>query len=198
MPSAPRSISLLLLPLLFACSTTYRVATADLERLKAGSQVRELRDEAGQSVDLTHYSFDYKVPGHKAAQRLSGIESLNRTLEDKSLASMSEISAVPGRGDKWWQRVLLGGGVGAIAGFSIGYAVTNRVALERVASQGPNCSDCSFGLVMGGAAISAVLGATVGSLVAYFAGTGLGETEVASFAYLDDPEPSLPASEPTK
>lgn len=173
--------------LLAACSTTYHVAPQDLERLKAGYQVSDLKDERGQSVDVTHYTFDYKIPDHKAAQRLTGIEALNQSLEARKLYDITSMSAVPGHGDKWVQRVLLGGGVGAIAGFGIGYAVTNRVALERVAAQGASCSQCSFGVVMLGSAISAVLGMAVGGLTAYFAGSGIGESEVGSFTYLDDP-----------
>lgn len=184
-----KSLIWLLVPVAFGCSTTYRVATRDLDQLKAGAQLSSVSDE-GQEVDLTHYTFDYHVPDKRGALRVKGVESLNALAEGGSLKSMTEMSLIPGREDRPWQRTGLGIGVGFVSGFGIGFAVTNRIAIERNAQDGDACHQCGIGTVMIGAFSSAVLGAAVGALVAYFTGVGLGETKSAVLNFLE------PASEP--
>ena len=182
---------LLLPPIVFGCSTTYRVATRDLEQIKSGGQLASVSDD-GQEVDLTHYTFDYHVADKRAAQRVKGVQSLNALSEGGALKSITDISIIPGRDDRPWQRTGLGIGVGFVSGFGIGFAVTNRIAIERAAQSGDTCTQCGIGTVMLGAFTSAVLGAAVGGLIAYFTGTGLGETKPAMIHFLD-PESAPPS-----
>jgi hypothetical protein len=188
-----KSLTWILLPVAFGCSTTYRVATRDLEQIKAGTQVANVRDD-GHDVDLTHYTFDFHVPDKRAAQRVRGIESFNHLVETNALTSATDLTLVPNREDKPWQRIGLGGGVGFVSGFGIGFAVTNRIAIERQAQDGSACHDCSIGTVLLGSFVSAVIGAATGGLLAYFAGTGLGETKPATLELLEPS--SQPASQP--
>ena len=178
----------LLVPVAFGCSTTYRVASRDLDQIKGGAQVASATDD-GHEVDLTHYTFDYHLADKRAAQRVKGIESLNALSEAGSLKNITEISLIPGREDRPWQRTGLGLGVGFVSGFGIGFAVTNRIAIERSAQDGAACTHCGIGTVMLGAFSAAVLGAAVGGLVAYFTGAGLGETRPALLQFLEPASP---------
>jgi hypothetical protein len=169
-----------------ACSTTYRIQNQDVERVRNGEQVANLRGETGDPVDFTHYHFVYQEKG-KAPLRLKGVESLNSASASKQLAGVETLTAVPGREDRAWQRTLLGGGVGLAAGLGMGFAVSNRVINERANALGNACVGCGGGYLALGTAISGVIGATIGAVVAYFAGAGVGSTRLGALEFFAEP-----------
>ncbi len=195
LPRLTKTAVALLLPVLFACSTTYSVAPADLDKLRAGAQISAVNDPSGETVDLTHYAFDYHLPDKAPAVRARGIESINHTSEAGGLANATAINIVPQFEDKPWQRIGLGAGIGLVTGFGIGYAVSNRIVIERQGQDGAACHDCSIGTTLLGSFVSAALGLVAGGVISYFAGSGLGETKTAVLSYFA-PAASEPVSQP--
>ena len=179
-----------------ACSTTYRFKGEDLDRVREGTAVANVQDAAGQDVDFTHYSFVYRTPDANAPLRIKGIESLNRSAEDGMLKTATRLDAVPGINDKAWQRSILGAGIGFVAGLGIGYAITNRVLVERSAREGDQCTTCTVGFLMLGTLVSAILGGGAGSILAYFGGSGVGQVRPAKVQFLGDEPASQAVSLP--
>jgi hypothetical protein len=170
-----------------ACSTTYRFSQEDVERIAAGREVRNVKDNKGGLVDLGTYSLVYREKDSKAPKRVKGLEQLNSLATGGQLAAMQKLEAVPGLADKAAQRVALGGGVGLAAGVGIGFAISNRIAIEQQRDQALT--------VALGTVISGLLGATAGALIAYFGGAGVGNMRDGSIE-LTEGSASLPASEP--
>lgn len=175
-----------------ACSTTYRFSQEDVERIAAGREVRNVKDNKGQPVDLGTYSLVYREKDNrekdtKAPKRVKGLEQLNSLAVGGQLAAMQKLEAVPGLADKAAQRVVLGGGVGLAAGVGIGFAISNRIAIEQQRDQALT--------VALGTVISGVLGATAGALIAYFGGAGVGNVRDGSIE-LTEGTASQPTSEP--
>ncbi len=175
-----------------ACSTIYHVESEDLERVKHGQQISNLKDERGAPVDFTHYHFVYSEAGQQVPREVKGIESLNVLSGSGQLAGLETLRATPQRGDKAWQRTVLGGGVGLATGLGVGFAVSNRVLIERSAREGAACTTCGPGYVALGTIVSGVIGAAVGSVVAYFAGAGVGSSRTGLLEFFSEP-----SSEPT-
>lgn len=185
------------------CSTSYQVSLADLDALKGGNSVANVKSSAGEPLELGNFTFDYRTPSAERPQRIAGIESLNRTIETGGLAKATELWVVPQRDDRAWHRVALGGGLGLLAGFGVGYAVTNRIALERQARDPAGCSGCTIGTVFLGAGLSSVVGAALGGLVSYFGAAGVGDTQPAVLELLPreataSAPTSAPASAPSR
>ena len=81
---------------------------------------------------------------------------------------------------------LVGGSVGFLAGGAIGFAIANRVDISKPASEP--------GFIALGAVISAVIGATAGSLIAYFGSAGVGNLRDGTVEFTDGGAASEPAS----
>jgi len=186
----------LLIPIFAACSTTYVIQTPDVERLKQGAQISNLKDLSQETVDFTHYAFVYKEKDREVPLKIKGIESLNSMASAGQLHGLQTLTAVPQKEDHAWQRTVLGGGVGLAAGLGVGFAVSNRIILERSAT--PDCTYCTPGYTALGTIVSGVVGAAVGSLIAYFAAAKVGSTRVGMFEFFGDFSSSMPATVPSE
>lgn len=179
---------------LSACSTTYRVTAADLERIAQGAEVQNVTASSGEAIDFSTYTFVYRSKDDKTPRRVKGIESLNGLIGSGTLTGVTALDVMPSLADHAWQRTLLGGGVGLAAGVGIGFAISNRIVIERTAQAGGTFRDGPW-MIAVGTVVSAVLGAAAGALVAYFGGAGVGNVRDAKVELLGGPA-SLPASEP--
>ena len=178
-----------------ACSTTYHVAPGDVERIARGAEVKNVRSDAGEAIDFSTYSFVYRDKDSKAPLRVKGVESLNGLAGAGKLTDMMSLDLEPSLADRAWQRTLLGGAVGLAAGAGVGFAVSNRVIIERTALAGGSCPACGPEHIAVGTVVSGVIGATVGALIAYFGRAG--SVRTATVDLIGGEPASEPASEPT-
>jgi len=178
-----------------ACSTTYKFRGEDLERVRQGTPVANVADPSGEDIDFTHYAFVYRSKDAAAPLKIKGIESLNRSSQAGMLNGALSLDAAPGVHDKVWQRTTLGAGVGFLSGLGVGYAITNRVLVERSARD-PDCSTCNAGFLVLGSVISALIGGGIGATLAYFGGSGVGQVRIPTVQFLGEEPSSQPTSQP--
>lgn len=188
---------LVIIAIAAACSTTYRFRGEDLDRVRAGTPVANITDPSGEAVDFTEYSFVYKTKDAAAPLRIKGVESLNRSSQEGMLKEALSLDAAPGINDKAWQRSTLGAGIGFLAGLGTGFAITNRILVERSARD-ENCATCSAPYLVMGTLISAVIGGGIGAVLAYFGGSGVGQVRTAQVQFLGDEPATEPVSQPAK
>lgn len=180
---------------LCACSTTYRVAQKDIARIaQEGAVIQNVATDEKEPIDFGAYHFVYRSKDDKSPRLVKGVESLNALIGAGKLTQLTGLDVVPGLSDRAWQRTLLGGGVGLAAGVGIGFAISNRVIIERTALNGGTYAQ-GPALIAVGTVVSGVVAAAIGAIVAYFGGAGVGSVRDANVDLLGG-SGSQPTSEP--